>query len=39
MSGRKENETKAQAAGADAFLGKPFTINDLFKIVQHFVVD
>jgi len=39
MSGREENEAKAESAGADAFLKKPFSINDLFKIVQHFVVD
>ncbi len=39
MSGREENEAKAESAGADAFLRKPFSINDLFKIVQHFVVD
>ncbi len=39
MSGVTENEQKAEAAGADAFLGKPFTINDLFNIVQCYVVD
>ncbi len=39
MSGREENGVKAEFAGADAFLKKPFTINDLFEIVQHFVVD
>lgn len=39
MSGVTENEQKAELAGADAFLGKPFTINDLFNIVQCYVVD
>lgn len=39
MSGSKKNEKKADAAGADGFLGKPFSINDLFKIVQNFIVD
>jgi len=39
MSGVTANEQKAELAGADAFLGKPFTINDLFNIVQCYVVD
>jgi len=39
MSGVTENEQKAELAGADAFLGKPFAINDLFNIVQCYVVD
>ncbi|WDP88751.1 MAG: response regulator [Desulfobacter sp.] len=39
MSGRPQNGTAAEAAGADAFLGKPFTINDLFSIIQEYVVD
>lgn len=39
MSGVADNEKKAEAAGADAFLGKPFSINDLFNIVQCYVVD
>ncbi len=39
MSGREKNEPRADAAGADGFLGKPFTLNDLFQIVQSFVVD
>ncbi len=39
MSGEEANEKKAELAGADAFLGKPFAINDLFNIVQNYVVD
>jgi two-component system response regulator YesN len=39
MSGQERNEKKAGFAGADAFLGKPFAINDLFNLVQSFVVD
>jgi len=39
MSGALDNERKSQLAGADAFLAKPFEINDLFSIVQCFVVD
>ncbi len=39
MSGVLDNESKSQLAGADAFLAKPFEINDLFNIVQCFVVD
>jgi CheY-like chemotaxis protein len=39
MSGMAGNEKKAELAGADAFLGKPFSINDLFNLVQSYVVD
>lgn len=39
MSGVRENEDKSRRAGADAFLAKPFEINDLFNIVQDFVVE
>jgi YesN/AraC family two-component response regulator len=39
MSGVSDHERKAHTAGADAFLAKPFEINDLFAIVQCFVVD
>jgi DNA-binding NtrC family response regulator len=39
MSGQAANEKKAELAGADGFLGKPFAINDLFNLVQRFVVD
>ncbi len=38
MSGVDTNEGKAELAGADAFLGKPFAINDLFNLVQCYVV-
>ena len=33
------DEERSLKAGADAFLAKPFEINDLFSIVQCFVVD
>ncbi len=39
MSGVSDYESKSQIAGASAFLAKPFEINDLFNIVQCFVVD
>jgi hypothetical protein len=39
MSGVPDYEKKSQKAGANAFLAKPFEINDLFSIVQYFVVD
>jgi len=39
MSGVPENEKKSQLSGATAFLAKPFEINDLFSIVQYFVVN
>lgn len=39
MSGVPAYEHQARQGGADAFLAKPFEINDLFKIVQHYVVD
>ena len=38
MSGRPENEDRAAAINADAFLAKPFAINDLFNIVQTYIV-
>lgn len=38
-SGISEYEEKSRQKGADAFLAKPFEINDLFSIVQCFVVD
>lgn len=34
-----ELEEKARVAGADAFLAKPFGVNELFNLVQRFVVD
>lgn len=33
------NETKARERGADAFLAKPFGVNELFSLVQTFVVE
>jgi len=39
MSGVSDYEQKSRDEGADAFIGKPFEINDLFSIVQCFIVD
>jgi DNA-binding NtrC family response regulator len=39
MSSQPAHETAARQSGADAFLAKPFDINDLFEIVQNFVVE
>lgn len=39
MSGVKAHAKKAEDHGADGFLGKPFEINHLFDIVQHYVVE
>ena len=33
------NETKAREQGADVFLAKPFGVNELFNLVQTFVVE
>jgi CheY-like chemotaxis protein len=38
MSGNPANEQTARNSGADAFLAKPVTVNDLFRVVQTFVV-
>ncbi len=38
-SGSSDLEKQASDTGADAFLRKPYTVNDLFKIVQTFVVE
>lgn len=38
MSANPADETPASELGADAFLGKPFALQDLFDIVQRFVV-
>ena len=32
------NETKAKEQGSDAFLAKPFGVNELFNLVQTFVI-
>lgn len=39
MSGIASYEEKSRAQGANAFLAKPFGINDLFDIVQYYVVE
>ncbi|MCP3876190.1 MAG: response regulator [Desulfobacteraceae bacterium] len=39
MSGESDYEQKSHTEGASAFLAKPFEMNDLFNIVQCFVVD
>lgn len=38
MSANPGDETAALELGTDAFLGKPFTLQNLFNIVQHFIV-
>ena len=38
-SGNPADEQQAATAGADAFLLKPYGINDLFALVQTFVVE
>jgi two-component system, OmpR family, alkaline phosphatase synthesis response regulator PhoP len=39
MSANPADEATASALGADAFLAKPFTLQNLFDIVQRFIVD
>jgi CheY-like chemotaxis protein len=38
MSANPENEQPARNSGADVFLAKPVSVNDLFRVVQTFVV-
>ncbi len=38
MSANPEDEQMARESGADAFLAKPVSVDDLFKIVEEFVV-
>jgi CheY-like chemotaxis protein len=38
MSDNPDNEQPARNSGADAFLAKPVSVNDLFRVVQTFVV-
>lgn len=38
MSADPAHEQLARDAGADAFLAKPVSVNDLFKVVETFVV-
>lgn len=39
MSDTIAHENQARDFGADAFLAKPFDLQDLFQLVQRFVVD
>jgi DNA-binding NtrC family response regulator len=39
MSHRYQNEKVAKELGADAFLAKPFYIDEIFELVQRYVVD
>ena len=38
MSANPDNEQPARNSGADVFLAKPVSVNDLFRVVQTFVV-
>lgn len=38
MSADPDNEQSARESGADAFLAKPVSVNDLFGVVETFVV-
>jgi CheY-like chemotaxis protein len=38
MSANPDDEQIARDSGADAFLAKPVSVNDLFRIVEAFVV-
>ena len=38
MSANPEDEQIAKESGADAFLAKPVSVNDLFKVLEAFVV-
>lgn len=39
FSDSQGNEAKARKQGSDAFLAKPFGVNELFNLVQTFVVE
>jgi hypothetical protein len=39
MSTIPADEETARRLGADAFIGKPFSANALFEVVQKFVVN
>jgi DNA-binding NtrC family response regulator len=39
MSHHYKNEKRAKELGADAFLAKPFYVDEVFEIVQRFVVE
>ena len=38
MSANPADETAASELGTDAFLAKPFSLQNLFDIVQHYIV-
>lgn len=38
MSANPDDEKVARASGADAFLAKPVSVTDLFRVVEAFVV-
>jgi CheY-like chemotaxis protein len=38
MSSNPEDEQIARDSGADAFLAKPVSVNDLFEVIEAFVV-
>jgi CheY-like chemotaxis protein len=38
MSDNPDHEQPARSSGADAFLAKPVSVNDLFEVVDTFVV-
>ncbi len=38
MSANPEDEKIARASGADAFLAKPVSVNDLFDVIEAFVL-
>jgi CheY-like chemotaxis protein len=38
MSANPDNEQFARESGADAFLAKPVSVNDLFRVVETFIV-
>ena len=38
MSANPDDEKIARDSGADAFLAKPVSVNDLFRVVEEFVV-
>jgi DNA-binding NtrC family response regulator len=38
MSANPDDEQVAKDSGADAFLAKPVSVNDLFRVVEAFVV-
>jgi DNA-binding NtrC family response regulator len=38
MSANPDDEEMARDSGADAFLAKPVSVNDLFRVVEAFVV-